>query len=107
MFLSQIKTFKDGCIDLPELTFKCYCIIKDKIITDTGFAFPKTTYLYGKWVEDYSINTLSLTYRVEHEDYVNCGKISETLYFEVLKCLHDSSSIKRKYRKMIEGWLKC
>jgi hypothetical protein len=99
------KNVKHGCIDLPELTFKCFCIIKGKPVTDMGYQFPLTTFLYGRWVEDYSVEVIANTYRVEDEDYKNCGKISEELYLEILNCLKDSSNIQRRFKRMINEWL--
>jgi len=100
------KNLKAGCIDLPELSFKCFCFLKDTPATHTDYCFPKDTFIYGRWVEDYSLEILSLTYAVENVDYVKCGKINDDIFDEMLRCLKDSSQIKRKYKKLIEEWLR-
>ena len=99
------KNIRSGCTDFTELNFKCYCILKDIPITNTGFSFPLNTFIYGKWVEDYKLETLSLTYRVENEDYDNCGRLNDDIYIALLECLKDAPDIKRKYKKMIADWL--
>ena len=98
-------SIKDGCIDMPGIGFRCFCFIKDKCVTNTGFSFPLDTFIYGRGVEDYSIETLSLTYRVENIDYVKCGQINDEIYLDLLHCLKDASNIKRKFKRMIAEWL--
>ena len=97
------KNTRQGCIVLPE--FRCFCILKDTPVTNTDYCFPLTTFIYGRWVEDYNIDTLSYTYRIENEDYINYGKIKDDIFLEMLRCLQESSQIKRRFKKMIAEWL--
>ncbi len=98
------ENVNNGCIHLPDLNFSCYCVDKGIAITDIGYEFRLPTFIYGKWIEDYLIDTLKLTYRVKDEDYTYCGKLNDDIYKSVVDCLKKSTSIKRKFKKMIETW---
>lgn len=98
------QNLRHGCIDLPHLNFSCFCMDARRTVTDTGYAFPLPTFIYGKWVEDYSLETLGLTYRVKDEDYEYCGKINDDIYVEIIDCLKKSTSIKKKFKKMMTDW---
>ena len=96
------ENVKHGCIDLPQLSFSCFCIQKGKVITDLGYSFRLNTFIYGRWVEEYSTESLGLTYRVRNEDYSYCGKVNEDTFTAIIHCLRNSTSIKRRLRLMLE-----
>jgi hypothetical protein len=64
-----------GSIDVPEINFNCYYIQKDRIITDSGWAFPKDTYVYGYRLIQLDISDLNAKYKIENVDYQIKGKI--------------------------------
>lgn len=96
---------RHGCIDLSEYSICCYCFKAHQIITDEGWAFPKDTFLYGRWVDEFDLQILSETYTQESIDYKIEGKLTDTAFNDVLNCLYGSSQLKRKYKKMIGSWL--
>lgn len=99
------KNVAHGCIDIQELNYKCYCIESGVQITNKGFSFPKNTFLYGRWVDDFELDILEETYTIENVDYEDLGKISTEMYQDILKCLENSSQIKRKFKTLINSWI--
>lgn len=47
------ENIEHGCISLDEINFHCFCLIKNVIYTDANYSFPKNTFLYGKWVQEF------------------------------------------------------
>ena len=90
-----------GCMNDDERCFNCYLFEKDKVITDTGFAFDMNTYVYGNEVEDYEVQILSSVYAIENVDYIIIGKLNDNEYSNLYKCLTNSTSIKRRLKRLL------
>lgn len=95
-----IKT-DHGCNNDAERCFNCYAYQANKVITDNGFAFPINTYVYGNEVEDYSLQTLELNYRIEGVDYEVMGNLTQQEYDNLCACLKQSTSIRRGIKKYL------
>ena len=63
------ENIKHGCISLDEHNFHCYCFLKGISVTDTEHKFTLNTFLYGKWMEDYSIQKWLANYTKEGKDF--------------------------------------
>ena len=90
-----------GCIDDPEINFNCYCFQKDRIITETGWGFPKETYIYGYRLALFSITDLDSKYKINNVDFQKKGKLFVDEYNAVISCLRDSPAVKRKLRRLM------
>ncbi len=97
---------KHGCIDDNTINFNCYYFKEGQNIAhndkqDCEFCFPKDTYVYGyriaffdkeKFNEQVSSSKTILTYK---------GKLYRYEMENLYACLRNSSSVKRKYRKLL------
>lgn len=90
-----------GCNNDVERCFNCYAYQADRVIADNGFSFPQNTYVYGNEVEDYSLQTLQLNYKIEGVDYEIMGTLTKHEYIALSKCLKQSTSIRRGIKKYL------
>lgn len=90
-----------GCINDEERCFNCYLFKAKKIICDNGFCFDLNTYIYGNEVEDYDVETLSEVYAIEGIDFNIVGNLSKEEYLSLYQCLTNSSSLKRKIKRLL------
>lgn len=90
-----------GCINLDDRCFNCYVFEAGKIICENGFSFELPTYIYGNQVEDYEIEILEDKYKIQDVDYEEMGILTQSEYDEILKCILNSSSTKRKIKKLL------
>ncbi len=90
-----------GCNNDTERCFNCYAFQANRIITDNGFFFPINTYVYGNEVEDYTLQTLQLNYRIAGVDYEIMGNLTKQEYSDLCACLKQSTSIKRGIKKQL------
>ena len=94
-------TTEHGCNNDADRCFNCYAFQANRVITDSGFAFPINTYVYGNEVEDYQLTTLNSTYQIEGVDYEVMGTITSTEYTELVSCLKMSTSIRRGIKRYL------
>ena len=59
------------------------------------------TYVYGSEVEDYEVDLLSSIYAIEGVDFEIVGILSDNEYSDLYNCLKNSSSLKRKIKKVL------
>lgn len=90
-----------GCNNDTERCFNCYAFQANRIITDNGFFFPINTYVYGNEVEDYTLQTLQLNYRIAGVDYEIMGNLTKQEHSDLCACLKQSTSIKRGIKKQL------
>ena len=93
---------KHGCINNDSMCINCYLFEGHRIISDTGFSFPKDTFVYGEQVQSLSLQRLKETYPHEGINYFKLGNLISD-EFEALKlCLSLSGNIKNKVRKYLK-----
>lgn len=97
---------KHGCIDDYTINFNCYYFQEGKNVAfnekeNCNFSFPKDTYIYGyrisffdkrKFDEQLAASVTILTYK---------GKLYTEEMKQLYKCLRNSSSVKRIFRKLL------
>lgn len=105
-YISGNKVKVHGCIDDDTIIFNCYYFQKGKNIAyneqeNCDFCFPRDTYMYGyriaffdlgKFNEQIATTKTVLTYK---------GKLYEGELLGIKECLRNSSSVKRKFRKLL------
>ncbi len=100
-FIPEKEEIEEGCIELPDINLNCFVISKYTEITDCGKRFDFKTFVYGHQIDDYEIEFLKEIYPIENTDYVIWGKMKKALFESLTKCLKNSKSVKKKYRKLL------
>ncbi|WP_199139668.1 hypothetical protein [Pedobacter sp. ASV12] len=90
-----------GCIEIPEGNINCYVFKAGRNITSNDWCFPKNTFLYGQWLDDYEIALLNDIYPVENIDYQIIGKLTDAELANVIGCFLNSASVKRKFKRIL------
>lgn len=109
--LASLPTSKDyvpsslskehGCINEEKINFNCYLFKAGRVVCDNGFAFPRETYVYGYRLREFDIPILKKQLESQQTVIECLGILNGREYDNIRKCLHDSSSVKRRYRKML------
>jgi hypothetical protein len=95
------NTSKTCCNDLPEAGFNCFVFAANQIVTNNDWSFPKTTFLYGKQLDEYSIEKLKDRYPIEGINYEVMGKLKTKIYQQVVACFKSSAVVKRKFKNLL------
>jgi len=92
-----------GCIDLPQAQQTTYCFKAKNIIDSrTNFSFPLDTYLHGCWLKDDIDETLFFqSYPIQGIHYEIEGVLNEDELIAVIQCFKQSSSVKRRIKKLL------
>lgn len=93
---------KHGCVNLDERCFNCYVFEPGRSICENNFAFELPTFIYGNQVEDYDIEILEDVYMIKGVDYEEKGILTEPEFKAILECILNSSSTKRKIKKLLQ-----
>ncbi len=99
--LPSFVDIKHGCIDIPESCISCYIFEQRKPITKCGWAFDLNTFLYGNWLDDYTLDILKETYQIEGVEYEIIGRLTDVELQNVKNCFKNSNVVKRRYRKLL------
>lgn len=87
-----------GCVNIPENCMSVFVFAPGQPITD-GFSFPLPTYIYGEQVDEYEVSFLNQM----ESTMTSLGQIKPELMQELLDCLKGSSTIKRKYKRILNA----
>lgn len=90
-----------GCIEVPEGCINCYLFEAGHVICTNGFAFPRLTAIYGQQLDHYEKSKIHENYPLEGLDYEIIGQLMPTELENVLDCLRNSASVKRRYKKIL------
>lgn len=102
--LPQTQQVVHGCLEIPESCINCYVFKATNPICKDGWYFPLDTFLYGEWLDDYTIEQLEAAYSIEHVDYEIIGELTEEELAAVIRCFVNSSRVKRKYKRMLQQY---
>lgn len=92
-----------GCVHLPKAMFSAYIFEPDTPVTNTGWAFPKTTYVYVSWVEHFDKRIFREVYVVDGVDNQVVGRLSEKEYKALIDCALGSGELRKRYRKTLQN----
>lgn len=116
LLLASLPTSKDsvpaytdtvhGCIDMPDINFNCYCFkggkpVADGIVPGEHFAFPLDTFIYGFRINMFDGSTFETQVNSGVTDMKVIGKLYANEFKSLLLCLKNSSSVKRKYKRIM------
>lgn len=90
-----------GCINMEDRCFNCYVFEPGKVICENGFSFNQPTYIYGSQIEDYEIDILEEVYPIPGVDFEEKGVLLQKEFQDILDCIRNSSSIKRKIKRLL------
>lgn len=93
---------KHGCVNIDDRCFNCYLFEPGKAVCDNGFAFDLPTFIYGNQVEDYDLEIMEDKYRIKGVDYEEMGILKDEEFAAIIKCILNSSSTKRKIKKLLQ-----
>lgn len=90
-----------GCIEIPAGCINCYVFKSGQVITKCGFSFDLDTFLYGQWLDEYSLENLNDMYQVEGIEYKIIGELLDDELQKVIECFVASAVVKRKFRRLL------
>lgn len=86
-----------GCIELPNINLNSFIFDTTTEVTEYGKFFDFETFVYGHQLDFYSIDLFNDIYRIEGTDYEIFGKLKQEHYNNLLSCLKNSKSVKKKF----------
>lgn len=92
-----------GCVEAPEMNFNCFVLPPHVTVTTCGKMFGKQTFIYGHQLEVYDIDSLKENYRLDKIDYQYWGQLKEALFSELIICLRQSKSVRKKFIPMLRN----
>lgn len=92
--------FRAGCIELPERNFNAFVFPANDYVTET-FAFPNNTFIYGSNLHAYDLEAIIKPVLESLSTVTRLGNIQPKLFKELVTCLKTSSSVRRKYQKLL------
>lgn len=117
LLLASLPTSKDhipefiekrhGCIERSDISFNCYYFDPSISICDNGFSFPVETYVYGFSLQTFNLNDLLLLDVTEKNAIEECGILTDSEHQALIRCLSNSSEVKRGYRKLLTEYYIC
>lgn len=90
-----------GCVNIPESCLSCYIFQKNVPITKNAWSFDLNTFLYGNWIDEFSISLLNDRYQIEDLEYTVIGQLTDDELEKVISCFKSSAVVKRKFRSML------
>lgn len=101
--LPSYQVINHGCLDIPDARINCYIFEAKCPVTKCGWCFPLNTFLYGLWLDDFSVETLTANHSIEGVDYEVIGELTEQELRNIVECFRNSSSVKRKYKQLLSS----
>ena len=92
-----------GCINIADANFNCYYFEAGRIITTNGWGFPKPTYSYANWIDQYDKTSFEGMYAFEGIDYEKIGRLTQTEFLGLINCFVTAPNIKNKYKRILES----
>lgn len=92
---------ENGCVELPLINLNCFVISNDLVVTECGKSFDFKTHIYGHQIDSYEVGFLKEIYPLEDTDYFIWGKMKNEIFIDLIECLKNSKSVKRKFRKLL------
>lgn len=99
--LPQTQPIIHGCLEIPASCINCYVFKAANPFCKDGWSFPLDTFLYGEWLDDYTVEQLETAYSIEHVDFEIIGELRNGELNAVIQCFKHSTRVKRKYKRML------
>lgn len=95
------QIIKHGCLEVQDSGINCYIFEANRPVTKCGWCFELNTFLYGMWLDDFDIEALKANHSIEGVDYEIIGELTDQELQNVIECFRNSSSVKRKYKRLL------
>lgn len=92
-----------GCINIDERCFNCYAFESKKIVGQSGFSFDLPTFVYGDQVDNYELELMQDIYKIKGVDYEILDILIDAEFAELINCIKNSGSTKRKIKRVLAG----
>lgn len=90
-----------GCINIPAKQISCYCFKKDRPVTNCEFSFEKNTFIYAYQMGEFNQKLMNEIYSKKDVDYTVIGELCQNEKKAFIKCLLESSFVKRKIKRIL------
>lgn len=95
-----------GCIDDYTINFNCYYFKENQKVAhnendNSEFYFPKDTYVYGYRIDFFDISLFPEQISSAKTIITYKGKLYKEEMKQLYECLRNSSSVKRKFRRLL------
>ena len=95
-----------GCIDDDAINFNCYYFQGGKNVAyndeiQNDFSFPRDTYVYGYRIDLFDLDRFQMQISEGLNEVTVVGKLYEHEMMDVRDCLKTSTSVKRKFRRLL------
>lgn len=94
---------KEGCVELPGISFNCFVFAPNVEVTDCGKCFDFKTHLYGHALKNYEMKHLNSFYQVEGADYEIWGKMKKDYFEKLYECFRTSRNVKMKFKRFLNS----
>jgi hypothetical protein len=111
IILASLPTSKDfipsnlpkvhGCIDSQSINFNCYYLSAGTPVCKNGFCFPVDTYIYGYRLQLFDWRDFESQQSSGKTSIQIKGRLTNQELNAILKCLLESASVKRTYKRII------
>ena len=101
--IPEKETVEKGCVELPDINMNCYVFAACDPVTKCGKYFDFKTHIYGYQLDDHNIESLNEIYVNEGVDYEIFGKLKDDIFTDLIECLKNSRSVKRKYVRILNS----
>jgi hypothetical protein len=99
--LPSTQVINHGCLEVPDSGINCYIFKAGQPVTTSGWSFELDTFLYGMWLDEFDTEILKANHSIEGVDYEIVGELTDDELQKVITCFKNSSSIKRKYKRLL------
>ena len=90
-----------GCLSNDNYSFNCYYFDSAINITENGFCFPISTYIYGEQVDTYELKYL-IDFISEKPASVEIkGKLDSKTHLDIIECITNSAVTRRKIKRLL------
>ncbi len=100
-FIPKMYEKNEGCIEVSEINMNCFVISPNKPITVCNKCFEFTTFIYGFQIDSYELSLLNEIYPRKNVDYQVFGAMKSEFFNELIVCLKNSKSVKRKFVNLL------
>lgn len=91
---------KHGCIVQEESNIHCYSFSKEKIVGNSGFKFPKDSFIYINATSVFKAEIANLLR--EYPSIETKDSVTDSEYGELLYCIYKSKYLPRQIKRKLE-----
>lgn len=98
-------TLKRGCCEIPGRNVNAYVFLSGEEVAIRGdgcmFSFDVNTFVYGANVDQFDTAVFAAQHLSNKSRITTIGKIKDEIFDDLIHCLKNSSSVKRKIKRAL------